>query len=235
MGIEFKNGIRVTPHQHELSPLEAAIERYAAQAKAYYLKEQSLPKSLNKQEREAKLSKALEHLETERRFAETIVSVQSRLEDYRAAGVKNKSGSSSSVLYAEKHHPTKTLARFMRTTGRPQPSKAHTPHHIVAGKGKTLNAARARILLHARGVRINDPDNGVWLVRLKKDTPHWSMPKSTSHLCLHTHKYESWVFSSLRSMLSEQAIRSRLKLLGCQLQEGKQPPKICSPAQRDEL
>ncbi|WP_422732618.1 AHH domain-containing protein [Microbulbifer magnicolonia] len=51
----------------------------------------------------------------------------------------------------------------MRADGRPQPNPRFTAHHIVLGKGRTQYAAQSRIDLHFHGIRINDPDNGVWI------------------------------------------------------------------------
>lgn len=117
----------------------------------------------------------------------------------------------------------------MRADGRPQPSSQHTAHHIIPGKGKTKLASRARLHIHRNGLRINDPDNGTWLVRKKSDTPHWSMPNSLGHLEYHTHNYEIWIYESIRFGRDEQSVRAKLSLIGRMLQEGNQPKHVTLP------
>ncbi len=36
--MDYLNGVRLTPHLHELSPLDAAIHNYERQAKQYHQK-----------------------------------------------------------------------------------------------------------------------------------------------------------------------------------------------------
>ena len=117
----------------------------------------------------------------------------------------------------------------MKADGRPRPSLQHVAHHIVPGKGKTKTAALARLHIHRFGVRINDPDNGVWLVKNKMDTPHWSMPSAKSHLSIHTHNYETWVYNSVRITRSEQEARNKLCVLGKMLEYGTQPKQVTMP------
>ncbi|WP_423838739.1 AHH domain-containing protein [Thalassolituus oleivorans] len=69
----------------------------------------------------------------------------------------------------EKHHPTQVLGRFMRAAGRPKPRPNFCAHHLVQGKGQTRFAYRARIHMHFNDIRINDPDNGAWMPRNKRD------------------------------------------------------------------
>lgn len=236
--MEYKHGSRQTLLLHEMSPLEAAIEEYAKKAKAHYRKLDNLAKTSDPENRKAlekELSTALKHLEHERRLAEVKVDVQTELENYRQEGKARLTGSrrematGHAMLAKDKHHPTEQLERFLRADGRPKPSPAHTAHHIVPGKGKTRAANRARLHIHLFAIRINDPDNGTWLVRNKKDVPHWSMPKSLSHLQYHTYNYETWIYESLRVSQTEVAVRQRLRLLGRMLQEGNQPKQVRMP------
>lgn len=234
MKIEYVNGQRTTPLVHELTPLDAAIERYAAKAETYYKTEEPLDKSLTRQQRDDKLKEALRHLELERMRAEAIVEVQTQLAEYQAFGRESRGASGRTVLNAEAHHPTKVLSKYMRASGKPMPSTKHTPHHIIVlGKGKTNATGLARLHIHRYGIRINDPDNGVWLVKNQKDIPHWSMPESKSHLTIHTHNYETWILQSIRVSRSEVAIRQKLNILGKMLQHGTQPKHVTLPPDAD--
>lgn len=116
----------------------------------------------------------------------------------------------------EKHHPTPVLASFLRADGRAQPSPNFTAHHLVQGVGKTERAAMTRINLHFYNVRINDPDNGVWLPRTKKNEGHWAMPSAPAHSEIHTHNYETWVAASVSDVGNEMML----------LRDGRQPMQV---------
>jgi hypothetical protein len=237
--MEYKHGVRLTPLVHELSPLEAAIERYAQKAKHHFQQvskaDFSAMTPTERKEQEKALREALEHLEHERRLAEVTVEVQTELEHYRTQGRNATQGSfreaavAQRALIAETHHPTKLLERYLRADGRPKPSAQHSAHHVVPGKGKTKAANRARLHIHGLGVRINDPDNGTWLVRHKRDTPHWSMPQSLAHLQYHTYNYETWIYRSVSLKRSEDTLRFKLRLLGRMLQQGNYPKHVTLP------
>lgn len=230
MKIEYSHGQRLTKLPHERSPLEAAIDRYVEKAKAYYQEEEAT-KTLTQLERDKRLTEALKHLEQERRLAETIVTVQAQLEAYRAFGREQKGSAGRATLSAEQYHrrDKSTLCRYLQADGRPKPSAQHDAHHIVPGKGKTKVAALARLHIHRFGIRINDPDNGVWLVKRKSDVPHWSMPAAKSHLSIHTFNYESWVYNAVRITRSEQDTRRKLNILARMLEQGSQPKEVTMP------
>jgi len=238
--MEYDHGIRVTPLVHEMTPLESAIQNYSNTAKSYHKKNNALAaikgeSSKERIAREANMKKEFSHLESERRLAEVIVDVQSQVEEYKARNRKRPgetiadARSRGNRMKNEKHHPTETLAKYMRADGRPKPSPKHTPHHIVPGKGRTKAVYRARIRLHTLGVGINDPDNGVWLVRLKKDKGHWSMPDSNSHLEIHTKNYEGWVERHINLAQNESLARNKLTYLRLLLQNGEQPKNVTMP------
>ena len=139
--------------------------------------------------REKELSGALAHLHSERRRIKNQAQIEERLEVYRQRGLE-VAAEDPEALLKEKHHPTKVLGRHMRAVGRARPSKRHSPHHIIEGKGKQSATSDTRLLLHIFGIRINDPDNGVWLPMHKADKGHWSMPKAPAHSEIHTYNYE---------------------------------------------
>tara|TARA_R110000868_G_scaffold377197_1_gene642480 strand:+ start:409 stop:921 length:513 start_codon:yes stop_codon:yes gene_type:complete len=159
--------------------------------------------------------------------AENYAFIQADLDNYRAEGRDATTGSRADqvqkqkALLAEKHHPTDDLAKLMLAAGKAKPSNVHTAHHVVPGKGKvykTKEAHLARIHMHRYGIRINDPDNGVWLPMYKKHTPHWSMPQSLGHLEYHTKNHERCVERKIRLHTQENAIRSQLNTIGKLLQ-----------------
>lgn len=229
--METIQGLAVNQRYDEMSPLDRAINKYSQQADKYFkeLNELENAPADVRAKREKELEKAKTFLEHERRFAELMAATQADLDSYRGLGRDATQGTRSEVaakqtaLASEEHHPTDVLEKFMRSIPIPKPSSVHTAHHIVPGRGKTKDANLARVRMHRFGVRINDPDNGVWLPRFKSHTPHWSMPDSKGHLQYHTHGYESWVFKKLRSKSSEVFIRQELRLIGQLLQSNKIP------------
>jgi hypothetical protein len=151
-----------------------------------------------------------------------VADVQAGLDAYRAygRGAAEGSGQSRSAaaeirqnLLAEDHHPTGILEFFMRAVPNPKPSGQHTAHHIAPGKGRSKFAYRARVRLHTAGVRINDPDNGVWLPRKSSYTPHWSMSEALGHLQYHTNGYERWISDRLETKFGETFVRLELRII----------------------
>ncbi|WNZ54775.1 AHH domain-containing protein [Microbulbifer sp. ZKSA002] len=200
------------------------IQDYEQKAEKFYSGGNAV-NSLDK-ERKAEREKALKYLDQERRTIEAMMDVQEQLAKYRAVGEGALSGTlkertdTLQVMEKEKHHPTDTLEKYMRAEGVPKPSPLHTAHHIVPGKGKLpVVTGRARMHLHRHGIRINDPANGVYLVRRDDDTPHWSMPESTGHLTYHTHEYERWVARRIQGFRDMDTIKTQLQVIGRILQE----------------
>lgn len=234
--MDYLNGIRLTSHYHELSPLDAAIANFERKAKHYHRQRKANiainETSEQRKQREAELKKALHHLEQERRLASATIAVQVRLDIYRSELHSDKATSRADedrrfqAMKDERHHPSYALAKFLRADGRPQPSPNHTAHHIIPGKGKTEFAARARLNLHMYDIRINDPANGMWLIRRRRDKGHWSMPNANSHSEIHTHNYERWILFHTMSAINEQVLRGNLLKVRLLLESGKQPAKV---------
>jgi len=230
MKLEYMNGVRTTMLYHEMSPLDAAITRYEELAEKHYAKTSTLTGA----EREKALKESRAHLESERKRLETISDVQAGLEQYRKAGLaatkenrKNKA-TALNMMVAERHHPTAVLEKYMLAEGAVKPSLKHTAHHIVPGKGKLeILTGRTRLHLHQHGIRINDPANGVYLVSVDKDTPHWSMPKSRGHKTYHTEDYERWVSQKIRALRNIDFIKTQLQVIGRILQDNE--PKNAIP------
>lgn len=225
------HGKRTTLHYYEMTPLDKAIDAYQKKAEQYFATKNEIenaPADVRKQ-REIELRKIKDELEHQRMNAESYASIQAQLDAYREVGRTATKGNRSEVvqkqrtLHAEDHHTTAVLEEMMRADGIPKPSSQHTAHHVIPGTGKTKNANLARVHMHRFGVRINDPDNGVYLPMYKKYTPHWSMPDSKGHLEYHTEGYEDWVRRKIQVKSGETFIRMELKLIGELLKINKLP------------
>lgn len=230
MKLEYQNGVRITKLHHEMTTLEVAIARYEELAKNHYAKENLVNTTLTEEERKKELKESLSFLKLERDKLDAISDVQAQIEelqDYR----NNAKSISNTVLSKEKHHPTKVLEKYMLLEGAVKPSSKHTAHHIVPGKGKLKRVtARTRLHLHKNGIRINDPANGVYLVSIHKDTPHWSMPNSWGHKRYHTEDYERWISQKIRPLQNVDFIKTQLQIIGRILQDNE--PKVAIPAMK---
>lgn len=231
MDFTHVHGKRTTLHYYEMTLLDRAIDAYHKKAEQYFTTKNEIenaPIDVRKQ-REIELRKIKAELDHQRMNAESYAFIQAQLDTYREAGREATKGKRSEVaqkqrtLQAEAHHTTEILEEMMKADASPKPSSQHTAHHIVPGTGKTKDANLARVHMHRFGVRINDPDNGVYLPMYKKYTPHWSMPDSKGHLEYHTEGYEGWVRKKIQVKSGEAFIRIELRLIGELLKTNKLP------------
>lgn len=227
------------------SLLDLAIEQYDLAAKNFYSCVENSAKAVEggtpsqaievKSKRQEKLAQTKRHLEHQKMSLLAMAQVQADLDEYRAAGKAAVSGvdrkaqqSGLAALHEEKHHGTglTTLEKYLQADARPRPSKSHSAHHIIPGKGRKQTMGRAtrnyayqaRALLHTFGIRINDPDNGVWLPRSVAELVSYAMPDAKAHKQYHTNAYEEYVYRAVRPQRTESAFRDRLRALGRELQ-----------------
>lgn len=233
--MEYDHGKRVTPHVWELTPLDLSIQQYENRCKNYHYRNLKVPSETEEQrtKRLADLKVAKGQLEQERRRIMSLVSVQNQLQQYRdELRAIEDDFERVEAHEAEAHHPTEVLETNLRLAGRAKPSKSFTAHHIVEGKGKLPITADVRLTLFMHDVRINDPDNGVWMPRSQANKNHWSMPKATPHSRIHTHNYERWVHGQIVNLNSESEIRAKLTIIRTHLKNGTQPEKVTAPSDK---
>jgi hypothetical protein len=196
------------------------IYQYETKCKNYYYRKCKVPNETPEERSnrltELKEAKVLLDLEHNRIMSMIDVEEQLLLREYRDEYRSLTSAERIKKCNAEAHHPTSVLEKNLRRVGRAQPSDRYSAHHIVEGRGKlTLSVTkRARLKLFTYNIRINDPDNGVW------------MPKCPPHLRIHTKNYERWVYRSIRYLSSELELRSQLWSIREDLKYGKQPIEV---------
>ena len=227
--MEVSHGKRISPQVWELSPLDLSIYQYEQRCKNYYYKKKP-PSGETPEQRQARLTElkqAKAYLDLEKRRILSMTSVEAQLAAYRDEYRGEQDEEKRLSLYEqEKHHPTEVLEKNLRRVGRAQPSPRFTAHHIVEGKGKLPITADVRLTLFLNDIRINDPDNGVWMPKDDNDAGHWAMPKATPHSRIHTHNYERWVHGQIEHLQSEREIRAKLQILRTHLKNGTQPPEV---------
>ena len=119
-------------------------------------------------------------------------------------------------LLSEQHKPNR-LSRFVKATGICRPTNT-AAHAIVSGCHS--EAVAAREILANFNIRIDDPDNGVFLPRNKAYIPHPKMPDACNHAELHTKRYYMNVTTILSTATSELECRLALRLIGKKLKDG---------------
>ena len=216
------------------TPLDLTIHRYEQLAREFHYNKAKYARKneskVKRAARQAAFERDWNHLEKERIriSAVAMVSLQEGLDDYRE---ENKSKTRND-LREEPHHPTEKLANNLRASHEPKPSLDHDAHHIVMGKGRWRQGRmmRARLSLHMHKIGINDPINGVWLPRNKKDKGHWATPDAPAHKEIHRYNYETWITNQIGgSPLKEETIRNRLTGIKQGLKYGGYPIQIILP------
>jgi A nuclease family of the HNH/ENDO VII superfamily with conserved AHH len=233
--MEVSHGKRLSPQVWELSPLDLSIYQYEQKCKNYHYRKKKVPGETEDQRktRLSELKEARAYLDLEKKRILCLASVESQLDKYRNEFKSESDEEKRLELYeSEKHHPTAVLEENLKKVGRAQPSQRFTAHHLVEGKGKLPVTADVRLTLFLNDIRINDPDNGVWMPRDKNDRGHWAMPKATPHSQIHTHNYERWVHGQIEHLQSEKEIRGKLQILRAHLKHGTQPDKVTAKSDK---
>lgn len=184
----------------EANELEMAVYQYQVKAHEFHTKRhQAAPANETKQQREKRIAEWEEiraHLEDQRMKVNMLADLEKKLEDYR----KKAWGKTRRELLDEKYHPTNDLAKNLAANKEPQPSMKHTPHHIIPGKGRWIQDLlfNVRLKLHDCNIGINDPLNGVWLIRQRDHHGQKVTPDFATHPDTFGWNYEHWIVTQLR-------------------------------------
>lgn len=119
-------------------------------------------------------------------------------------------------LMCEKHKASR-LGRHKKWTGESRPPNV-SAHAIVSGEH--VNAKAARRILAKWKVRVDDPDNGVFLPRDSRYIPHPELPNAVNHAELHTDEYYVNITNVLTTATSPQECRLALRLIADELRKG---------------
>ncbi|WP_444998630.1 AHH domain-containing protein [Aliikangiella sp. IMCC44359] len=86
--------------------------------------------------------------------------------------------------------------------------------------GSHPEAESARQILAKFQIRIDDPDNGVYLPQDSRFIPHEDMPDASNHAKVHTKLYYINITNILSSSRSKQDCRVALKMVAKKLKSG---------------
>lgn len=210
------------------TPLEMAIYNYELKAKAFYDKKAQLGDAKESDITE-RLNQDYKHLEQERNRLESIVKAQMSLAAYRAKNLQE----GTETLQNEAHHnPENKLAKFLAAAGEIKPTNGHEAHHIIPGKGRYDQPAiaLARLRLHAHGIGINDPMNGVWLFgKVKGKEFDWATSDAVPHRRIHRHNYEVWIGRSFVPKRSKVDFVNLLRIVKLKIKTGTMPEFVMMP------
>lgn len=119
--------------------------------------------------------------------------------------------------FLKEEHDPKCLCRHLKAAGFVRPPNV-AAHAIISGSHPEAKAAR-KILAKFR-IRIDDPDNGVYLPRDSRFIPHENMPDAANHAKVHTDEYYINVTNILNTATSALECRVALKLIAKKLRDG---------------
>ena len=119
--------------------------------------------------------------------------------------------------FLRESHDSKRLSKHIKATGISRPPNV-AAHAIISGAHPEATAAR-KVLAKFK-IRIDDPDNGVYLPRDSRFIPHEKMPAAANHAQVHTDEYYINVTNILNTAKSPAQCRMALKLIAQKLQEG---------------
>lgn len=193
------------------SALDRAIDEFSTR--------QDKLRQQNKTKTPAQLRSEHNHLQTEQNYIRCIAQVQAGLAKYKA----DARAMSEENIENEQHNST-LLGEHLRASGRPKPDDRVDAHAVIAGRH--VDAQEIRGLMALFKIRIDDPDNGMWMPRRSIDTPHWSCPKCPPHSRIHRSNYYFWLRNTLLQLSDEIQFRHALRMITRQLEYGTYPPYV---------
>ena len=202
-----ENGVDVYEVQpHELMQGLIEVIRETEKQIGYYEM-----KEMTKHLSEREIVKLASNLYSKLMMKGTIQAL-SALSEYQA-----EAKGMSRTEFLREEHDSKRLSRHIRATGISRPPNV-AAHAIISGGHSEAKAAR-KILAKFK-IRIDDPDNGVYLPRDARFIPHEKMPDAANHAKVHTDEYYINMTNILNTATSELECRVALRLIAKKLRNG---------------
>jgi A nuclease family of the HNH/ENDO VII superfamily with conserved AHH len=140
--------------------------------------------------------------------------------DAKLAQYRTDSSSKDAFHLAAEEHSSKRLGDFMRAIGLVRPGANWEAHHLISGSYKEAMGARAILADEEIKMGIDDPDNGCWMPKTKKDARPTIYPNAIPHSRIHREKYYNWIFNLLFNAESALQAGAILKTVRMQLLQG---------------
>lgn len=188
--------------------LDRAIEEFSN-------REKILTSQNKKKTRDQSNSEHL-YIAKELNILKNISQVQAGLLKYKADAKKMSDSDIENEV-----HDSGRLGDYLRAVGKPKPDDRVDAHAIVSGNHP--ESAELRGIMGMLKIRVDDPDNGMWIPRRSQDTPHWAFPKCPPHSRIHRFNYYFWLRSLLLLLDDEVHFRHTLKMVARQLEYGTYP------------
>lgn len=166
----------------------------------------------NEAEKDRFISHELAHIKS-------ITKLQIQLEKYQAEAFHIE----SEKLMVEPADSEK-LGKNMRASGKPKPNYRWDAHHIISG-GHT-EAAALRAVIALLKLRIDDPNNGVWLPKRTADTGENPYPRAVPHSRIHRQNYYDWLNESLLHIRDLDTLTTTLNVIESMLLSAEFPKKV---------
>lgn len=152
----------------------------------------------------------------ERRFKRVNqAKLQAKLASFRREGADM-----TSFFLASEAHSSTLLGKLLRCIDFPRPGLGWEAHHIVSGGHKEVAAARALLADEDIKMRIDDPENGCWMPKTKKDARPTIYPNAIPHCRIHRERYYNWIFNMLMNAESWGQAKAVLNMVRAQLLDG---------------
>lgn len=147
--------------------------------------------------------------------AANLAKISALLRQYRIDG-KVKNG----MQLTSENHSSKQLGKFLRANGQPRPGPGWEAHHLISGAHKEAAGARALLASEDIKIRIDDPDNGCWMPKTKKDARPTIYPNAIPHSRIHRERYYNWIFNLLFGAQSDLQAGAILNVVRMQILQG---------------
>jgi len=152
----------------------------------------------------------------ERRYTKAnLEKLKSKLDAFRREGADF-----TSFALVTESHCSKQLGEFLRCIGFPRPGLRWEAHHIVSGYHKEARPARAILADEDIKMRIDDPENGCWMPKTKKDARPTIYPNAVPHCRIHRVRYYDWIFNMLLNADSWGQVKAILNVVRRQILDG---------------
>ncbi|MGI9282115.1 MAG: AHH domain-containing protein [Endozoicomonas sp.] len=152
----------------------------------------------------------------ERKFsAAKKARLMAKLEKFRGEAAKR-----DKLFLQAESHSSSLLGEFMRAVGMQRPGPRWEAHHIVSGDHKEATPARAVMAQDDIKMRIDDPSNGCWMPKTKKDARPTIYPNAIPHTRIHREKYYEWIFNMLMVVESFENVEAIFKTVRAQILHG---------------